>query len=359
MTAAKKKKSGLKLSFTLTALAICMAGVIACLNYYGTFQYRNTVSDPPENGVVRIYRNFTYDDLCNAMTSSGVLINSRTFLRAAKHMKLSEKFQAGRYVFRPGMSNKAVVRTLAFGWQDPVNVPFNGYIRSMSRFAAILGNKLEADSASFAAVLTDNDLIDSLGFTPETFPGMFIPDTYQIYWTITPKEFVIRMHKEYDNFWRGDRDAKAGAIGLSRNEVSTLASIVIEETKYEPEMPTIAGVYINRLHKGMLLQADPTVKFALDTTGLTRILNRHLGVDSPYNTYKHKGLPPGPITIPPVHAIDAVLNYEHHNYLYFCAKPTFIGQHSFAASYQQHKENARAYHRALTQRERERRKASE
>lgn len=359
MSEKKKKKSGKNRSITLIALAVCMAGAIACLNYYGTFHYRNIVSNPPDKGVVKIYRNFSYEDLCEAMTSSGVLDNNRTFLRAAKHMGLKDKFKPGRYIFRPGMNNKAVVRALAFGWQDPINISFNGHIRSMSKFASLLSRDLEADSSAFAAILTDRTLIDSLGFTQETFPAMFIPNTYEVYWTITPEEFITRMHQEYDNFWCGERDARANAIGLTRDQVSTLASIVIEETKYEPEMPTIAGVYINRLNKGMLLQADPTVKFAVDTTNLTRILNKHLGVDSPYNTYKHKGLPPGPITIPPVCAIDAVLNYQHHNYLYFCAKATFNGQHSFAATYPQHLENARAYHRALNQREKEKQKASE
>ena len=351
-----KKKSGR--SITITALGICMVGIVACLNYYYTFHYRNTVSSPPDGGVVKIYRSYSYYDLCNIMTSSGVLVSNKTFLRAAKHMDLCKDFKPGRYIFRQGMNNKAIIRTLSHGWQEPINLSFNGYTRSMSKFASILAGELEPDSARFAAALTDRNLIDSLGFKPETFPAMFIPNTYQVYWTLTPEEFISRMHEEYENFWCGERDEKAATIGMTREEVSTLASIVIEETKYEPEMPTIAGVYINRLHKGMPLQADPTVKFALAEDGLTRILNKHLGVDSPYNTYEHKGLPPGPITIPPISAIDAVLNYQHHNYLYFCAKATFDGQHSFSSTYAGHLENARAYHRSLNAREKEKQQAS-
>lgn len=329
------------------------------LYWYGTYKYRNIVSNPPDDGIVKIYRSYSYDDMCEAMTSSGVLINDRSFLRTAKAMGLEDNFKPGRYRFRPGMGNKAIVRTISHGWQEPVKFSFNGYVRSMPKFAALLSSNFEPDSASFAKALSGGPLLDSLGFNAATIPGMFIPNTYEFYWTVTPEEFILRMHKEYEKFWSGKRDNKAEAIGMTRSEVSTLASIVIEETKYEPEMPTIAGVYINRLHKGMLLQADPTVKFALDNSGLTRILNRHLGVDSPYNTYKYKGLPPGPITIPPICAIDAVLNYEHHDYLYFCAKSTFNGQHSFASSYAGHMENARAYHRALNERERAKRQASE
>lgn len=351
----KGKSSRSKLFVTV---GLFMAAAVLALYWYGTYKYRNIVADPPDNGVVKIYRDFTYDDLCEAMTSSGVLINHRSFLRTAGSMGLDKNFKPGRYKFRSGMGNKAIVRTLSHGWQEPVKFSFNGYIRNLPKFASLLSSEFEADSASFLQALTSSPLLDSLGFTPETTPGMFIPNTYEFYWTVTPEEFISRMHKEYDKFWNGRRDEKAKSIGLTRSEVSTLASIVIEETKYEPEMPTIAGVYINRLHKGMLLQADPTVKFALDTAGLKRILNKHLGVDSPYNTYKYKGLPPGPITIPPICAIDAVLNYEHHDYLYFCAKATFNGQHSFASSYAGHMENARAYHRALNEREKARKQAS-
>lgn len=346
----QKKKSKKSRSLMLTALVICMAGLLICLNYYGTFMYGNVVSNPPDKGVVKIYRSFSYDDVIKAMTESGVLSNNRTFLRAAKFMKLDENFKPGRYEFRKGMGNKQIVRTITHCWQKPINVSFNGYIRSMDRFAAILSDKLEADSLQFLQILTDKDVMKKYGFNEQTFPAMFIPNTYQVYWTVTPEDFVDRMYNEYEAFWKGDRNAKAEAMGLTRNEVSTLASIVIEETKHEPEMPRIAGVYINRLKKGMLLQADPTVKFALDTVGIKRILNKHFGVDSPYNTYKYKGLPPGPITIPPVCAIDAVLNYEHHNYLYFCANSNFDGTHSFSTSLAGHLRNAGQYHQALNSR---------
>ena len=165
---------------------------------------------------------------------------------------------------------------------------------------------------------------------------------------MTPSEFIARMNREYEAFWNEERTAKAREIGLTRTEVSTLASIVIEETKYEPEMATIAGVYMNRLNRGMLLQADPTVKFAVGDENLKRVLNKHLEVDSKYNTYKYPGLPPGPITMTPTSAIDAVLNYQRHNYLYFCAKSSLDGQHAFSTNLAGHLENARRYHQAVS-----------
>lgn len=346
MTRRKKGKSRI---VPFLALMLFGIGLLACLNYYGTFMHGNILADAPDSGVVKIYRDFSYDDLCNAMTGEeGVIDNRSTFLRAAKYMKLEEKFKPGRYRFRKGMGNKQIVRILAHGWQTPVNLSFNGYMRSMERFAGLLGGKLEADSLQFLQALTSPENLKKYGFSRATIPAMFIPNTYEVYWTVTPDEFMERMYKEYEKFWTAERTAKAAEIGLTRIEVSTLASIVIEETKHEPEMAAIAGVYMNRLKKGMLLQADPTVKFAVGDEGLKRILNRHLSVDSPYNTYINAGLPPGPITMPTVAALEAVLNYEHHDYLYFCANASLDGRHSFATSLSGHMENARRYHRAVS-----------
>ena len=342
-----RRKNGKSRGALLFALVLCGIGLLACLNYYGTFLYGNIRSDAPDNGVVKIYRDFSYEDLCQAMTN-GVVDNNTTFLRAAKKMKLDDKFKPGRYRFRKGMGNKQIVRILSHGWQTPVNLSFNGYMRSMEKFAGLLGNKLEADSLQFLQAITSPETLNKYEFNRQTIPAMFIPNTYEVYWTVTPEEFLERMHKEYEKFWTEERTAKAKEIGLTKAEVSTLASIVIEETKYEPEMAKVAGVYMNRLHKGMLLQADPTVKFAVGDESLKRILNRHLNVESPYNTYKYKGLPPGPITMPTVAAIDAVLNYEHHDYLYFCANPTLDGRHAFATSLAGHLENARKYHQAVS-----------
>lgn len=339
-----------KLFILTVVFDVIVLGAIACLNYYGTFYRNNIKASASKEDAVKVYRSFSYEDLCDAMVSSGVLDNVKTFRRAAKNMGLDKGFKPGYYTFSAPMSNKAIVRTLAKGWQKPVNISFPGYARTLEAFAAQLSDKFEADSASFAGVLLDEATMSKYGFDRKDFIGMFIPNTYEMYWTATPEEFVERMNKEYNAFWNDNRKAKAKAAGLTQKEVSTLASIVIEESKYEPELPTIAGVYINRLNIDMPLQADPTVKFAVGDASLKRILNKHLTFDSPYNTYLYKGLPPGPITMPPMAALDAVLNYQHHNYLYFCAKETFDGQHNFARTLSEHNANAERYHRALSAR---------
>lgn len=339
-----KKRKRILLWTTVAAAAVA---ALAALNFYGTFYYNNVKPKEKQPDIV-IRRNYTYEQMMDEVLKSGVIDNERSFLRAARFMKLEDGFKPGLYRFREGMGNKAIVRTLAKGWQKPVRLTIPGYFRNPDRFAAFLAEHLEAGRDDFAAVLSDGDIAAEYGFKPETFIGMFIPDTYEVWWTVTPRDFVERMHGEYEKFWTSERDAKALAAGLTRQEVSTLASIVIEETKYEPEMPRVAGVYVNRLRKGMLLQADPTVIFAVGEPGLKRVLNKHLETDSPYNTYKYAGLPPGPITMPPAAAIDAVLNYEHHDYLYFCARENFDGQHVFAKTLAAHNENARRYQRALS-----------
>lgn len=328
-------------------LAVILTGILAALNFYGTF-YHNNIKSLEEQPEIRIYRSFDYDRMIDEVLKSGAVDNSKTFLRAAKVMKLRDNFRPGLYQFRKGMGNKAIVRTLAKGWQKPVRLVIPGYFRTLDRFAGFLSDHLEAGENAFSAVLHDPETASKYGFTPETFIGMFIPNTYEVWWTVTPEDLVDRLNQEYVKFWSGDRDAKASAIGLTRQEVSTLASIVIEESKYEPELPRIAGVYMNRLNRGMLLQADPTVLFAVGDPSLKRVLNRHLETDSPYNTYKYEGLPPGPITMPPIAAIDAVLNYERHDYLYFCANDSFDGRHAFAKTLSAHNENARRYQQALS-----------
>lgn len=347
----KNRKRGRKVLWIILAV-LFVAGVLAVADYCNTFRNDNVSG----NGVVKVYHDYDFDRLCDAVVESGVIKNEKAFRRAARHMDLMAGFKPGYYKLKPGMNNKALVRMFANGWQSPTDISFSGYIRTLERFAAILGERMEADSARFAAVLLDTAVMQKYGFEPESFLGMFIPNTYEVYWTVSPEDFVERMNKEYKAFWNSDRKAKAEAIGLSQKEVSTLAAIVIEESKYEPEMPRIAGVYMNRLNKDMKLQADPTVKYALNMKGITRILNKHLTVDSPYNTYVYKGLPPGPITMPPIVALDAVLNYERHNYIFFCARETFDGQHNFAATLSQHMDNAHRYHKALDARKKSEKK---
>ncbi len=260
----------------------------------------------------------------------------------AKRLNLDSTIKAGRYRFDGGESIIRVVRMLKLGEQLSTNVTFNN-VRTLPEFAGRISSQLDIDSLELLSYLKRADVAQEYGFTPTTIFAMFIPNTYQFSWSTTPRIFVRRMYSEYNKFWNSDREAKAKAQNLSRLEVMTLASIVYEETKQGSEMARVAGVYTNRLRIGMPLQADPTVKYALQDFTIKRVLNKHLTYDSPYNTYKYKGLPPSPIAMPSIEAIDAVLSAEKHSYLYFCARPTFDGYHNFAKTLSEHNANARAY----------------
>ncbi len=269
----------------------------------------------------------------------------------AERLNLADTFKAGHYVLEEGMSVIDVVRMLKLGLQTPVKVTMNN-VKTPAQLAGKLAKQLEADSVQLVSTFTDNALAERLGFSnPLTMFSIFLPDTYEFYWTVKPEDFVERMYKEYKKFWSASgRDEKRKRSGLNRVEVATLASIVYEETRKTDEMPRIAGVYINRLRQGIPLQADPTIKYAMQDFGLRRILYRHLKYESPYNTYLHRGLPPSPICMPSTAAIDAVLNYEDHDYIFFCARPTFDGYHNFARNLSEHNANARAYQSELNKR---------
>lgn len=273
----------------------------------------------------------------------------RAFGAYARRIDLERTFKPGHYVLRPGMSVIEVARMLKLGMQTPVRVTINN-VRIPAQLAQKLARQIDADSAAVMQALTSKALAAEVGFDSVTLFSMFVPDSYEFYWTVTPEEFVKRMKREYDRFWTPERDAKRKRSGLSRLEVMTLASIVYEETRKTDEMPRIAGVYVNRLRKGIPLQADPTVKYAMQDFGLRRILYKHLKYPSPYNTYINKGLPPSPICMPGKNAIDAVLDFERHDYIFFCARPTFDGYHNFARTLREHNANARAYSAELNRR---------
>lgn len=287
-----------------------------------------------------------FNALMDSLVQADVLTDASYFRKVAGLKSLDRSVRPGRYVLTSGMKYSTLINTLRSGRQVPVKVTFNN-LRNLSGLAGVVSRRLESDSLTFLHVFRNDSVIRSYGYTEPTFMAMFIPNTYEFYWTTTPTEFMERMKRESERFWTDERVAKLKRSGLSQIETITLASIVYEETKLSSEMPRVAGVYINRLRIGMLLQADPTVKFAVGDFTLKRVLNRHLEVSSPYNTYRTAGLPPGPICMPSITAIDAVLNFEEHKYLYFCAKADLSGAHSFATNLSDHNRNAQAYVQAI------------
>jgi UPF0755 protein len=339
----KKKDERIEKRMLWILIAVLTVAVIA----YGLMRYTAYYEPNTRKAAVEISSKDNYEQAMDAISNSKVTVNFNSFRRAAGMSGLKRYLKPGHYEIKGGLTNKALIRIFANGWQSPVNVVVTPYMRSLQRIASKFSAKMDADSAEILKVLQDGALRDSLGFSEASYLSLFIPDTYQIYWTDSPKSLLLKIKKNYDKFWNDDRMARVHQIGLSRDEVVTLASIVCEESKYAPELPSIAGVYMNRLRIGMPLQADPTVLFVIGDPRPTRVLKSYLQIDSPYNTYKYKGLPPGPITTVPAECIDAVLNYESSNYLYFCAKPTFDGSHNFASSYSQHQKNALLYQKAL------------
>ncbi len=275
-------------------------------------------------------------------------IRSEKNLRKVFERKRVKDFMiVGHYTIEPSYSSVYVARMLNNAWQSPVKVTLSGSLRLKSEIATKISNCLLLDSTTVHNALNDKDFLKTYGFTPQTVFALIIPDTYEIYWDATLDDLFSLFKREYDKFWTEERTAKAAAYKLSPLEVSILASIVRCESNYVPEYENLAGVYLNRLKRGMRLQACPTIAFCYDFK-LTRIRERHLRVNSPYNTYTHKGLPPGPICCPTKAAIDAVLNANTASgYLYFCASTTTAGQHLFAKTYKEHSRNAQAFQKKL------------
>lgn len=328
------------------ALSLIILSIVLLLTSIWSTHFKSNTNEG--TSYLFIYQNTDLSTLNQKLNETGRIKNLRKFTKAAEYYKLEGNIKPGRYKITEGMNNRLLVRTFRLGWQSPHNLTLSGNIRSMDKLASIISGKTESDSLEVLQTLTDIKMVDSLGFTKETFPAIFLLNTYEIYWTVKPTDLVLRFKKEYDRFWNENRVRKASELGLTPLQVTTLASIVAEESNIASEHPVIAGVYLNRLKIGMPLQADPTIKFALNDPTVKRILYRHLEINSPYNTYKIKGLPPGPITLPSPGIIDSVLEYKKHNYLYFCAKATLDGSHIFASNLTEHNRNARAYQQAIS-----------
>jgi UPF0755 protein len=287
-----------------------------------------------------------YNTLINQLKYGNQLRNVESFERLGKLLKLQEKMKPGRYKLVKGMTNFQLLSMIIKGRQEPLNMVFN-YAERKQDFTSFVGKHLEADSTLLFQLLNDTGFVGKLGFDTNTVLCMFIPNTYNFYWNTSAKDFVVRMQHEYQKFWTQERLAKALKMGLSKTQVSILASIVQKETNKADEMPVVAGVYLNRLKKSMPLQADPTIIYAWNDKEIKRVTNLHTALNSPYNTYINVGLPTGPICIPSIISIDAVLNHTEHNYLFFCAREDFSGYHAFAETLAQHTQNARRYQWAL------------
>lgn len=340
--------SGLRRILLLGTLLFLIIGAFVAYRGYQAL-FGPAVRFEEESRILLIPTGSELSDVVDSLVTIGALQDGHGFLLLAERKNYGSRIRPGRYRIANGISLNDLLNKLRSGEQEPVKLTFNNIAR-IERLAGRVSRTLEPDSLAFLSVLRDPAVVASTGLTPEQFIGLFIPDTYEFWWTTTPEQFVERMGKEYHAFWTADRLAKAKALGLSREEVSALASIVQAETMRMSDAPIVAGVYLNRLRIGMPLQADPTLKFALGLDSISRVLDRDKEVDSPYNTYKYNGLPPGPINMPERRFLEAVLNAEKHDYLYFCARADLSGYSEFARSYREHLRNARRYQRELDRR---------
>lgn len=328
----------------LVPAAIGVILVIA-LPFYFFFR---SVSTLDETHYLYIDADDTQDSVINKIKPIALPTSMAGLQTLLRHAGYEDHIKTGRYAIKPGEGAFTIFRHLRSGQQESLHLTIPE-VRTMDRLAAVLGKRLMIDSATIASALYSQEVTTKLGYDTCTIAAMFIPNTYDIYWNISIDGLLERMQKEHDRFWNADRKAKAAQIQLTPNEVATLASIIDEETANNAEKPMIAGMYMNRLKENMPLQADPTIKFALKDFALKRIYNKLLKVDSPYNTYVHEGLPPGPIKIASIKGTDAVLNYVNHDYLYMCAKEDFSGTHNFAKTYPEHLKNAAKYTKALNE----------
>jgi UPF0755 protein len=300
---------------------------------------------------IYISKNDTYTEVREKLKPFIKDIDS--FDALAKQKKYNSNLKPGKYRITNGMNNNAIINSIRSN-NIPVKLSFNNQ-NSLEDLAGRIATQVDLDSVSLLKAMTNSEFLKEIAFKKETALGMYLPNSYEVFWNISEKSLLKRMNKEYNTFWSTERLEKVAALNFTKDDVMTLASVVYEESKQKSEQPRVAGVYMNRLKIGMPLQADPTIKFAAyqlpeyKNKVIKRVLNVHKTIDSPYNTYKYRGLPPGLIAMPDLSAIDAVLNYENHNYLYFAADAERIGYHKFAKTLRQHNANARSYHRYLDQ----------
>lgn len=331
----------------LAVAAVCAVAVgIVGLRYY-TDHKKPAFTKQVE---LYVYPTTTVDDILATLDT--VIINKNSIRRSFSSENVASRLKPGHYTLAPSSSAVYAARALALGWQSPVKLVLSGSMRLRGQLAKKISSQMMLDSAEVARAFEDKELLSQYGRTPEELFSMFLPNTYEMYWTASMKDIFDKQKAALDAFWTEENIAAAKAQGLTPMQATIVASIVKGESNYEPEYPSIAGVYLNRYHVGMKLQADPTVAFCFDYA-LNRILLRHLEVESPYNTYKYAGLPPAPICVPTKACLEAVLHPSKEPYLYFCANSDFSGSHLFAVTYPEHLRNARAFQAALSKRQAE------
>lgn len=345
---AKKTPLFLKVLLLVLLLAFITTGMLT-MNTFKKIYQPNVVLEDGNSALLFIPSGSQIEDVVNILYEKNLILDRGSFEWLAEKKNYRNHVKPGRYRLADGMSNNELINMLRAGNQEAVRLTFHN-IRFHEELAGIIGKQLEIDSVQAKQLLSDNAFLKNFGYEHRTVLALFIPNTYEVFWNITPEVFFQRMESENRRFWNKGRESKLKETGLTKLEASILASIIEEETFRKDEMPAIAGVYMNRLKRGMRLQADPTIKFAIGNMNVNRVLKKDLQVDSPYNTYKYAGLPPGPIRMPSIQAIDAVLNYQKHQYIFFCAKEDFSGYHRFARTLQEHNRNARLYQEALNKR---------
>ncbi len=330
-----------KILIVLTLFAIMG---IAIAFYFFKAVYGKNVTLPSESLTITIYPGQGYDDVKNLLVDSSYINNALTLNLVARLMKYNKDLVPdGKYKIVDGWSNRQLIGLLRSGMQVSIDVTYNS-VRTVEELCGQLAKYFVSDSTAICNAILDSSVLKSQNLSPENVLSIFIPNTYKMYWNTPPAQIVSRLITERDKFWNSNgRASRLKTLGMTQEEVFALASIVERESNYAPERPTIAGVYLNRLERGIPLQADPTVVFATGDFSIKRVLNKHLAIDSPYNTYKYQGLPPGPITMPSINSLDAVLNAEKHEFIYFCAKPGYDNQHAFAETLRQHNANANIY----------------
>jgi UPF0755 protein len=349
VNAKKSKGSSHKTIWLSVIIILCIMAMTVIFTLYEDLLASNVNKQSKSPRYIYYSERFTIDENFERIEQSGVLKKTQSLRRLAKWLSYEDVLRSGRYILDGNLNNIQILRLLVSGTQTPLDITFK-YAERPDDLAVFWAKQLDIDTLELKNMILDAAFVDSINLTKAQSVCIFIPNTYNMYWDTQADELIARMVKEYKKFWNESRLERAKILNLTPGEIMTLASIVQKETAKPDEMPIVAGVYYNRLNRGMLLQADPTVIFAMNDKSIRRVGGTMLQVVSPYNTYKNKGLPPGPICIPNQLTIDAVLNMHKHSFIYFCAREDFSGYHSFASNFAQHAINARKYQRALNKR---------